>query len=149
MSSDPVVKIHQHYLNISKTFGLFRKSYIGIFGPDIEILVSEFTTYESVRIFISVPKKNQITEVNKPNLLKYITKNCPMLGSNWNGKYLAPHFKKCSKCTSLLDLTKDYKKITANENLPIKSINQLNANFSIVVYTEFLYLTLRKRNPAS
>jgi hypothetical protein len=46
-SSDPVVKIHQHYLNISKAFGLFRKSYIGVYGPDIEILVIEFTTFES------------------------------------------------------------------------------------------------------
>jgi hypothetical protein len=52
-----------------------------LFDPDIEILLSEFTTYESVRISISVPKQNQITKVNKPNLLKYIRKNCPMLGS--------------------------------------------------------------------
>ena len=79
MVSDPAVKIHQYYSNISKAFGLFRKSYIGVYGPDIEILVSEFATYESVRILISVPKKNQITKVNKPNLLKYIRKNCPML----------------------------------------------------------------------
>ncbi len=42
-SSDPAIKIHQHYLNISETFGLFRKSYIGIYGLDIEIPVSEFT----------------------------------------------------------------------------------------------------------
>ena len=44
-------KIHQHYLNISKTFRLFRKSYIGVYyGPDIKILVSEFTTFELARI---------------------------------------------------------------------------------------------------
>ena len=53
-SSDPAVKIHQHYLNIFKAFGLFRKSYIDVYGPDIEILVSEFITYKSVRILISV-----------------------------------------------------------------------------------------------
>jgi len=51
-------------------------------GPDIEILVSEFTTFESARISISVPKQNQITKVNRPNLMKCIRKKCPMLGSN-------------------------------------------------------------------
>ena len=125
MSSELVVKIHQHYLNNSKTFGLFRKSYISVYCPDIEILVSEFTTFESVRISISVSKMIEITKVNKPNLLKYIRKKCPMLGSNKNGAYFAPqHSKKCSKCTSLQDLTKDYKKRTTNKNLPIKYIKE-------------------------
>ena len=81
-SSDHAVKIHQHYLNNSKTFGLFRKSYIGVYGPGIEILVSEFTTFESVRISISGPKTIEITKVNRPNLMKCIRKNCPMLGIN-------------------------------------------------------------------
>jgi len=47
-----------------------------------------------------------------------------MLGSNKNGAYFAPHSKKCSKCTSLQDLTKDYKKRTTNKNLPIKYIKE-------------------------
>ena len=81
-SSDPVVKIHQHYLNISKTFRLFRKSSIGVYGPDIEILVSKFTTFESTRISISGPKTIEITKVYRPNLLKYIRKNCQILRSN-------------------------------------------------------------------
>ena len=78
-SSDPVVKIHQHYLNIYKTFRLFRKSYIGVYGPDIEILVSEFTT---VRFSISLPRRNQNTKVNRPNLMRCIIKNCQILGTN-------------------------------------------------------------------
>jgi hypothetical protein len=73
-SSDPVVKIHQHYLNISKAFGLFKKSYIGVYGPVIEILVSEFTTFELVRISITGPKPIEITKVNRPNLMKCIRK---------------------------------------------------------------------------
>jgi len=81
-SSDPVVKIHQHYLSISKTLRFFRKYYIGDYGHDIEILVSEFITFESARISISRPKTNQISKVNMPNLMKCIRKKYPMLGIN-------------------------------------------------------------------
>jgi hypothetical protein len=69
-------------LNISKALSLFRKFYISVYGPDIEILVSEFTTFESVRISISGPKTIEITKVNRLNLMKCIRKNCPMLGIN-------------------------------------------------------------------
>ena len=81
-SSDHVVKIHQHYLNNSKAFGLFRSPKLGVYGYCLEILVSESSNFESVRILISVVKTIQITKVNKPNLLKYIRKSCPMLGTN-------------------------------------------------------------------
>jgi hypothetical protein len=69
-------------LKNSKTFRLFKNLSICIYGPDIEIFVSEFTTFESVNISISVPKTIEITKVNKPNLFNYIRKKCPMLGSN-------------------------------------------------------------------
>jgi hypothetical protein len=53
---------------------------IGFYGPGFEILVSEVLTLDLARILISVVKTNQMTKVNKPNLLKYIIKNYPMLG---------------------------------------------------------------------
>ena len=68
-------------MNISKAFGLFRKSYIGVYGPDIEILVSKFTTFESVRISISGPNTIEITKVNRPNLMKCIRKIAQCLES--------------------------------------------------------------------
>ena len=126
-SLDHIVKIHQHWKIL---IGL---AYL-LFDPEIEILLSEFTTYESVRISISVPKQNQITKVNKPNLLNYIRKNCPMLESHWNGASYAQHSKKCSKRTSLLDLTKDYKKRTTNENLPIKCIKESTYKIWSIIY---------------
>ena len=89
-----------------KVYGRFRKSLIGIYGPDIEILVSEFTTIESVRILISVPKQNQITKTNQPNLFQYIRKKIPIEMVH----LLLRTPRNAQKCTSLLDLTKDYKK---------------------------------------
>jgi hypothetical protein len=41
---------------------------------DIEILVPVISTFQSVRISISVPKMNQITQSNKANPLKCIEK---------------------------------------------------------------------------
>ena len=79
MSSDLVVKMCQHYLDNSKTFGLFTLPQIGLYDPHLQILVREFLTLDLARILISVPKQNQITKVNKPNLLKNIIKNYPIL----------------------------------------------------------------------
>ena len=71
-------------MNISKAFGLFRKFYIGVYGPEIEILVSEFTTFESVRISISGPKTIEITKVNWLKLTHHemYQKKLPILGIN-------------------------------------------------------------------
>jgi len=82
MSSDRVVKICQHYLNNSKTFGLFRLPLIGFYGAGFEILVSKFSTLDLTRISKPGPKTIEITNVNRPNLLKCIRKNCPMVGIN-------------------------------------------------------------------
>ena len=51
-------------------------------------------------------KTIEISKVNRKNLIKCIRKNCPMLGINWNGAYLAPNFK---KCYGVLDLWSDCK----------------------------------------
>jgi hypothetical protein len=53
-----------------------------LYCPGFEILVREFTNLDLARILISLPKLNQIKNQNKPKVLEYIEKKCPMLGTN-------------------------------------------------------------------
>ena len=68
--SDLTVKLHQQYMNDSKTFGVFRLAQIGFYGPGLEILVSEF----GKSFDICCKNNSNHKKVNKLNLLKYIYK---------------------------------------------------------------------------
>jgi hypothetical protein len=57
MSSNPVVKNNQHYLNISKAFGLLRLPLIGFNDSHLEILVSEFFSLDFGKYFDICTKK--------------------------------------------------------------------------------------------
>ncbi len=80
--SDHVTKNMQHYYYYSKVIRFFRNLKIASKRIDIEILVPViFNIFQSVRISISVPKMNQITQSNKENPLKCIEKNTLCLES--------------------------------------------------------------------